>query len=169
MKIFIRQLPLLFGFLLCLISCKKDNNEPAFQSYLRYKLDGVQVESNAHIKATYLPPTIGPDKVITISGDWSGGSISLYLNESQVLAAGQYLFDPFTWRTGEVWASGPGGRYYIGGSCLGCATVTGSGKVIITEINAEYVKGSFEFVTGVDAATSTFKTVTDGEFHIKRD
>ncbi len=151
-----------------LSGCKKDNTGAAFQSYLRYKVDGVQVESNTHIRATYLPATIGPDQVITISGDWSGGSLSLYLNEPQVLAVGQYLFNPFTWRTGEVWTSGPSGRYYIGGSCLSCATTTGSGKIDITEISAEYIKGTFEFVTGTDAATSTFKTITNGEFHIKR-
>ena len=154
--------PILFA------GCTTNLDNPPFSSYLRFKADGVQTECTEHIRATYLPPTISPDKVITISGDWAGGSISLYLNEPDVLVARQYLFEPFTWRTGECWVSGPSARYYIGGSCLGCSSVTGSGKITFLEINPGYVRGTFEFVTGIDPATNTFKTVTNGEFHINR-
>ncbi len=161
---------ILIAFLLATLfaGCKKSDTPPSFQSYIRFKLDGGQTECTEHIRATYLPATIGPDNVITISGDWPGGSISLYLNESVVLSARQYLFEPFKWRSGEIWTTGPSGRHYGGGSCLACSQVDGPGQITFTEINAEFVKETFEFVTGVDIATTAFKTVTNGEFHIKR-
>ncbi len=148
--------------------CSKNDSDPPFQSYLRFKLDGVQTECTQHIRATYLPPSIGPDNVITISGDWTGGSISLYLNENNPLSAGQYLFEPFKWRTGEIWTNLPGTTtYHAGGSCLACSSVEGSGRITFLELSPGYVRGNFEFVTGLNAG-NTFKAATNGEFYIKR-
>jgi Family of unknown function (DUF6252) len=149
-------------------SCKKNNTQP-FQSYLKFKLDNVQTECNSHISATYLPPTVGADNIISISGNWVGGAVALKLNEGQVLTPGTYIFQTGTWRSGEIWTDGPASRYYgAGGGGDFNSLVYGSGHIIITAISAEYVKGNFNFVTYIDGATNSFKTVTNGEFYIKR-
>lgn len=152
------------------LGCKKSSDQSPFMSYLRFNLDGVRTECNNHIRATYLPSTIGPDEIISISGDWSGGSIELKIQNpsspSQPLTPMKYIFEPFTQRSGTIWITGPTGSLYGAGSCFFCPQVDGSGSITITEISPEYVKGSFEFITA--ATYSTFKTVTNGEFHIKR-
>jgi hypothetical protein len=58
--------------------------------------------------------------------------------------------------------------YYAGDNGIS-ASVTGSGKLVILETSHEYVKGNFEFITGVTSSTNQKRTVTHGEFHIKRD
>jgi hypothetical protein len=150
------------------VNCKKDNTQ-SFQSYLKFKLDNVQTECNAHITATYLPSTISPDVIITISGNWTDGAIALKLNEGQVLTPGTYIFQNGTSRSGELWTTGPLARYYaaVGGGVFN-PSINDSGQITITEISADYIKGSFDFVTHVDGSTNTFKTITSGEFHIKR-
>ena len=149
--------------------CNKDTEK--FQSYLRFKLDNAQIECNAHINATYMPATIGPDNIITISGNWPDGSISLELNEAQVLTTTEYTFRADKSRRAFLWITiSPGSTriYSAGDGGIVNNTVIGSGKITITEINPDYIKGTFEFVTGVEMFTNTIKTVTGGEFHIKR-
>ncbi len=150
----------------CLIACKKNDVEPAFTSYLRFNLEAVPTACNTRINASYLPPAIGPDKIITLSGTWANGSIEFYLNEAEVLKAGNYPLQADKWRIFTLYSSDPNGRTYTAGASGGI--VFGSGSITITEISAEYVKGNFEFITGIDGATNTFKTVTNGDFHIKR-
>jgi hypothetical protein len=153
---------------LCCASCKK-SAPPPFQSYLKFNLDAVQTECNAHIKATFMSPSLGPDNILTISGDWAGGSIELDLNDGQVLIPGTYTFQSRKWRTADIWINEPTGRYYSAGwGGLLKSRLYGSGQITISEISPEYVKGTFEFVTGVDIHTTDLKTVTNGEFHIKR-
>ena len=154
------------------IHCKKnENNTDPFQSYLRFKIDNVQTECNAHIKATYMPPTIGPDNIISISGSWGGGSIELGLNEAssgQVLTTGTYTFLPGMVRSGELWITTFPSAYYSGfGGGVFNPLVLGSGQVTFSEVSPGYVKGSFECVL-TDLAGTTLKVITSGEFHIKR-
>lgn len=44
----------------------------------------------------------------------------------------------------------------------------GTGKITILEINEKYNRRTFEFVTGINEAAGILKTVTNGEFYIKR-
>ncbi len=148
--------------------CKK-NNDASFKSYLTFNLDGVPIVCTANIKATIVPTTIGPDKIITVTGQWDGGILSIELNEQQVLTTSIYSFTNGSLRTANLLTFGPAGRTYSanwGGAYN--ALAKGSGHVTFTEINAKYAKGSFNFVTHVDAATNTFKSITGGVFHIKR-
>ena len=116
-----------------------------------------------------MPLTIGPNVIISRSGNWAGGVLTLKLLESQVFISDAYTFQAGTSRLGEISTTGPQARYYAaaGGGVFN-PSINDSGQITITEISAEYVKGSFDFVTHVDGATNTFKTVTSGEFHIKR-
>jgi hypothetical protein len=154
--------------LIC-FSCKKDNSPststPVFQSYLKFKLDGTATESSTLIRASYLQGI--PDSVVGISGAWANGSIALRASKQPLLTLGTYIFIAGKWDAGTIWTNSPANRYVAGaGSFLG--SYGGSGQITITELSNEYVKGTFEFVTVPDPATGIFKTVTNGEFHIKR-
>ena len=154
--------------------CKKTKEPAPQQNYIRFTIDGVAVECKAYTHAS-IPQN--PDRIIGISGNYPGGSIELKLTEGSSLTAKQYLFEPFTDRSGEIWTSGPTGTHYGAGSGLFYPNVDGSGQITITEISAGtgtvymndgYVKGTFEFTTAIDISTNTFKTVTAGEFYVKR-
>ncbi len=143
--------------------CKKSNDQP-FQSYLRMAINGTAVACNANIKAT--APLLGSaDGSITISGDWATGSVKLEIIEGSQITPGDYLFEVGKFREARVWVSG---QEYLAQSVLFSSTVTGSGKIKILEISNDYVKGSFEFITGIYPVGGISQTVTNGEFHIKR-
>ena len=82
--------------------------------------------------------------------------------------AGTYNFQTGVVRNATKYQNNDG--YAAGFFCPSFSTCLfyGSGKIIIQEINKKYIKGTFEFVTDVNAATSTFKTVSNGEFYINR-
>jgi hypothetical protein len=147
------------------VNCKK--NENTFQSYLRFKLDNVQIECNAHISASR--PNFPEDVIIEIAGEWADGIINLEIHESQVLAAGAYPFLPGKVREvavyittnptyTELYAAFAGGIFN--------PSVPGSGQIVINEISPEYIKGSFEGV--LNDGSGKIKVLTSGEFHIKR-
>ena len=142
--------------------CKKSNDQP-FQSYIRMAINGTAVACNANIKAT--APLLGSaDGYITISGDWATGSVKLEINEGSQITPGDYLFEAGKFRQATVRVSGQG---YLAGAVL-FGPVIGSGKIKILEISNDYVKGSFEFITGIFPLGGISQTVTNGEFHIKR-
>lgn len=157
--------------ILC-ISCKKNNIPdnvpiPPFQSYIKFKLDNVQTECNSLIKATYFQQF--PDTAITISGAFAIGSIALRASNSPLLTPDTYTFNSAKWHSGTIWTNSPSAVRYVAGADLFLNLYNGSGQITITEISTGFVKGTFEFITGVDIPTNTFKTVTNGEFNIKRD
>jgi Family of unknown function (DUF6252) len=159
-----------FSALLLCLGCKKyppQNTSPVFQSYLKFKLNNVPIECTALIKATYFLPSITPDTAITITGSWADGDIALAVIKGQLLTPGTYTFTSSKLHSGTIWTKSPAGRY-IAGADLFLGVYNGSGQITITEISTDYVKGNFDFITGVDITTNTFKTVTSGEFHIKR-
>lgn len=168
------------GFIIILLvsellfaGCKKDNDQnnspatpPAFQSYIKFKLDNVLTECNAQITASYFP--LIPDTSISISGGWNSVGIKLDVSgNQQLLTTGTYTFNSAKWHSGTIWANSPTVRY-VAGMDLFLNMYSGSGYITITEISAQYVKGTFEFITGIDIPTNTFKTVTNGEFYVKR-
>ncbi len=154
--------------------CKKDSNQtnppatpPAFQSYIKFKVDNVPVECNAQISASYLP--LIPDTSIWIAGASNIADIRLQVSgNQQLLTTGTYTFNSAKWHSGTIWTKSPGAVRYVAGMDLFLMNYSGSGYVTITEISAQYVKGTFEFITGIDIPTITFKTVTNGEFYVKR-
>ncbi|MFZ1262916.1 MAG: DUF6252 family protein [Chitinophagaceae bacterium] len=151
-------------FVLSLSACKKENDTSA--SYLKGKVDGVAFECNSDIRAT---TGAAGDATIFFRGDVSPWSFRFYLDgQGSDITAGTYNFQTGILRNAVVYQNNDG--YAAGYFCDPFAPCVfyGSGKIIIQEINKKYIKGTFEFVTNVSGATGTFKTVTDGEFHIKR-
>lgn len=146
------------------INCKKDEE---FKSYLRFKLENVQIECDRHIGASYTPPTINPlQNIISISGSWAGGSIELVLHHGQTLTPGTYIFHPSTYHSGDIWLpnesySGMGGGEFN-------PLVGGSGHIIISEISTDYVKGTFECTLLSLIPGTPLKVLTNGSFHIRR-
>ena len=149
---------LLFG---PISACKKDTES---NNYLKGKIDGVPFESTSEIWAT---PGQSGDKIIAFTGDWSPNSIRFYLDgQGSDITTGSYNF-----RTGDLynaglyldnWGYSSGYFYSFASPCV----FYGSGKITILEISKKRIKGNFEFVAVNGAGDS--KTVSDGEFYIKR-
>lgn len=157
--------------LMAFSGCKKDAGTPAFQDYFRFKMNGAGIECNQHFQATHLPPTVGPDNLITISGGWPGGAITLELNEGVVLTPGDYPFRADKWRTAKIITNTPPFlySYSAGWGGIGTPTLYGSGQITLTEISADFVKGTFFFTSAKDPVSGEIKTVTDGSFFLERD
>ncbi|HQW44488.1 MAG: DUF6252 family protein [Chitinophagaceae bacterium] len=152
-------------FVLSLSACKKDIDTSS--SYLKGKVDGVAFDCNSNIWATRGD---AGDKIISFRGNVSPWSFQFYLDgQGSNITAGTYNFQTGIEHSAVLYQNSDG--YSAGYFCsLGSpCSFRGSGKIIIQEITKKYIKGTFEYVTDVNAATSTFKTVTNGEFNIKRE
>jgi hypothetical protein len=168
------KLGLLFTIvLLIIVSCKKDN-KPSIENYMKFRLDGVQVECDRKFFAIH-KSTAAPDAEISFYAGWGDNLLSfqIFTYGSTDITAGQYVFGPGKAYWAQLWPNGtfpaPGVYYsYEAGAQIPSATIQGSGQVTIIEINADLIKGSFDFITGVNSTTGLFKTVTNGEFLIKR-
>lgn len=146
------------------VACKKDIDVP---SYLRGKVDGIAFECNADIRATARGAA---DNSIFFRGDWPSYSIQFYLDgQGSDITQGTYNF-----QTGKIYQVnlfqnnvGYAAGYFCA-SFIPCSFF-GSGRITILEINKKKIRGTFEFTTSVDGGTGLLKTVTDGDFSIKRD
>ena len=145
--------------------CKKDNGTNS-SDYLKGKIDEVSFECNSNMWATL--GEMG-DKVISFRGGSPPYSFSFYLDgQGSNITTGSYNF-----QTGKLYSASmyenndPYSSGYFCSFFVPCSFY-GSGKITILEINKKHIKGTFEFVTSVSGATGMSKTVTDGEFNIKR-
>ena len=154
-----------------LLACKKSQNQsnpPSAQSYIKFKLENTLTECSTLITASYYPSV--PDSQISISGAWSTGSIRIEISGSNsALTPGAYVFANNKLHSGHIFTNNPAGRF-VAGMDLFLNVYNGSGKIIISEISPQFVKGTFEFVTGTDPSNPSLpiKTVTSGEFYVKR-
>lgn len=157
--------------ILFFISCTDKGDQsppPAVQSYIKFKLDNNQVQCTSLITASYF--TSVPDSQLTINGAWSTGSFKLEISGSNSpLVPGNYTFAANKWHSGHIFTNSPAGRF-VAGMDLFLNSFNGSGNVNITDISPQYVKGTFEFITGIDSSNPSLpaKTVTAGEFYVKR-
>ena len=145
--------------------CGCSKNSPApFTSYLKGKVDGIAFECNTGIDAS--KPYLSGDTHLVFSGSWSAGSIELInSNSSGPIIPGEYIFAANEYRRGTIWING---ATYGAGDDPSLGVLNGSGKITILEISSDYVKGNFEFTTKPDDITHIVKTITNGEFYIKR-
>lgn len=167
MKLLLKVVSVFLIILLSIAACKKDS-KPSVQNYMRFKLDGVQVECDSKFYATY-KTTVGPDAAISFYAHWGDNALDfeLFTSTNTDITPGQYVFGPGKSYRAEIWPNGtlttPGNHYsYVAGGGAG------SGQITIIEINTDYIKGSFDFITGVNSLNGLFKTVTNGEFLLKR-
>jgi hypothetical protein len=156
---------ILILYLACsfLSGCKKSSQ--SFQSYLRMTIDGTRaVTADLEIRANN--PRGG--NALFVSGRWSGGDLSISLNPYDN-SIGEKIIVPttFTNITPRFSLDDPE-LYYAGDNGLS-GGVVGSGKINILEISNDYVKGTFQFTSGRNSFTNQIRTVTNGEFYIKRD
>lgn len=163
MKSIFNFLTVIICIIVCFTGCKKDTEA---NNYLRGKIDGVSFECVSEIWVT---PEGAGDKIISFRGDVSPWSVRFYLDgQGSNITSGSYDFQTGIVRNAIVYQNNTG--YSAGYFCgfFSSCSFHGSGKITILEINKKHIKGTFEFVTSVSPVTSTFKTITDGEFYIKR-
>ena len=171
MKLLVKLVSVFLIIVSSSVACKKDG-KPSVQNYMRFKLDGMQVECDKHFYASYRS-TVGPDANITFYAGWGDNALDfqLFTLGTTDITPGQYVFGPNKAYWAQLWPNGTtsgSGISYSAGSVAQSATIAGSGQITIIEINADYIKGSFDFITGTNSITGLFKTVTNGEFLIKR-
>ena len=153
-----------------MISCKKGSDD--FTNYIKGKLDGVAFESNSNIKAFKpmpVPGQNGSDPTLIITGDWPMYSLKLNIyGEGSSISKGTYVFQADKNRSATLWYNGVDAYYAGNGSSFLPLQLHGSGRITILEISEKSIKGTFEFISEVNGANMLSKTVTEGEFHIKR-
>ena len=156
--------PFILSAAFFMMSCKKSSDN--FTSYIKGKLGGVAFECNSGIWAT---SEGAGDKIISFRGDWPAHSIRFYLDgQGSDIITGSYNFQTGIERNAVVYENNDGySAGYFCGFAVPC-TFYGSGRITIVELSKKYIKGSFEFVTGVSPSTLISKTVSEGEFYIKR-
>lgn len=150
--------------ILLFTGCKKP--EPQVQSYLRMTIDGARVECDQHIQAS---SNAGVSiQLLSISGNWTTNSL-----ESGAIEIELYNFNN---TTGERQFSSPGGGFLWfdhknGSGGVLTDTYGGStGRINISEVSDRIIKGTFEFIALMYTGPGTVqtKTITNGEFYIKR-
>jgi hypothetical protein len=166
------RLSTVFFLLLCFFSGCSKNKDSNIQSYLKGKLDGVAFECTSNIRA-FKPmpvPGQGDDPTLIVTGDWPMYSLKLNIfGEGSSITTGDYVFRSDKNRSATLWHNGTVAYYAGHSSCLGCpAQLYGSGRITITEISEKILRGTFEFTTATDPVTMISKTVSEGEFYIKR-
>ncbi len=173
MKLLLKLASVFFIIILSITACKKDSRA-SVQNYMRFKLDGVQLECDNGFFAVS-KSTVTPDADITFYAKWGDNELDfqIFTYATTDIKPGQYLFGPGKAYQAQLWPNGtlttPGIHYsYVAGANVPSTVIAGSGQITIIEINAGYIKGSFDFITGVNSTTGLFKTVTNGEFLIKR-
>jgi hypothetical protein len=142
-------------------SCKKET-APTFVSYLKMNINGVPVENDSYIRASGNSPGYGPPPhLLSIAANLKPYNANKNSIEWEI-------FD-FMEVPGEYVIPGPVGTIrYITLFQPEATFVAQSGKVTILEVDNNLIKGTFEFITKVEFFTGLRKTVTNGEFHIKR-
>jgi hypothetical protein len=173
MKMSFKFVPVFLIILLSIAACKKDS-KPSVQNYMRFRLDGVQIECDGKFFASS-KSTVTPDANISFNAGWGDNALDfqIFTYATTDITPGQYVFGPGKAYRALLWPNGtlttPGIHYsYNAGAEVPSASIAGSGQITIIEINADYIKGSFDFITAVNSMTGLFKTVSNGEFLIKR-
>ena len=151
-----------FAFMF-LVGCKKSESTQHFQSYFRMTIDGTRtVTADQEITASN-PRT----PLLVLYGRWSTGELRIELNSyDNSLGEKIIVANPGGITTPRFSLFDPGSEGYYAGDDGISQTVTGSGKINILEISNEYIKGTFQFISG--PRYNVIRTVTNGEFHIKR-
>jgi hypothetical protein len=145
---------LLFIMMVLLLSCTKEKED---EQYLKFKVDGVAI--NATENAFANKPAQFGDGII-ISSFWQGGSIQLEIMDTD--GAKVYPVSSTT----RISYSENNNPYYAG-DFMG-SPVRGSGKITITELTPDYVKGSFEGQLPASAPGMATKIISEGQFSLKR-
>ena len=172
MKSVIKSLSVIIFILLSLVGCKKDNSpDSSFTSYLRGKIDGVAFECTSNIFASRPYHETDFSNDVTIKGEWPLYSIHLFVHSGgSNITTGTYVFQSDKIHFAQI--SNYSAIYYFAGVhstfYSPYSGLIGSGRITITEISYKNIRGTFEFVTDTNYITKLSKTVTDGEFYIKR-
>lgn len=144
---------LLIGMTLASISCKKSNNvNPSGDSYVQFKLDGVQKKFtvskilNNHIADGYF------DMICSQTSDTAVNSLELKIISDSPIDNETYNF-PYTY---VRYKDGAGKLYYSNGAVTNTLTPT--------SISSSRIQGTF--TGGITDGAGHNQTLTDGAFDI---
>lgn len=169
MKSMLKFSAVAIGMLLLFANCSKPKDFTT--NYMRGKIDGVAFDCIANIKA-FKPmpvPGQGSDPTIIITGNWPMYSLKLNIyGEGSSITAGTYVFQADKNRSATLWYNNIDAYYAGNGSIFLPPQLHGSGRITILEISENFIRGTFEFTSEVDPGTMISKTVSEGEFYIKR-
>lgn len=165
-----KQLVYLLLLFLVAAGCKKETNKE--QRWLRLTIDGVPTECSRSIQASGNAIRYNnlPTQLLAVSGGWNQGA-----------TRGDVELELFGYKntTGE-WTLDAPSRATLwletktSTGALVSETYHASGneaKMAITQVDDNYIKGSFSFVAYTNQGPGLpllKKTVTGGEFHIRR-
>jgi len=160
--------------LLCSLftGCGKNHNNRE-QNMMRFSLNGNLVACDNKFFSSP-QTTAGPDANITFYARWGDNEIDFQLfTYTTSIAPGKYEFGPHKAFAASIWPDGtsllPGIHHeYFAGSIVQSDSIAGSGQITISEINADHIKGSFDFTTGINTLTGLVMNVTNGVFYINR-
>jgi len=145
-----------------LCGCKKSNDSP--KNYFRITIDGI-IENTPNLEMQSIPS----NNSLFIKIKWSGAGLDISLNPYDFsLGEKNIVANPSTSNISPRFSLYYPDQYYAGDNGWFSGNITGSGKINILEINNNYVKGTFEFVSGLNPITNKIKTITNGEFQVKR-
>jgi hypothetical protein len=170
---------LLLPVVLLIVSCSGCSKKEQFHSYMRGKVNGESFKEFGVPRASRAGSATslaGGDSSLEITTLLNIGRFDLALviyKEPGSIVTGVYEFRNNSMRSGsmEIFSSTTNllpGYYLSGNRRLDTLQLLGSGKIVISEISTDYVKGSFDFVTAPGSNGEPALHVTDGEFHIKR-
>ena len=141
-----------------LSSCRKE--EPATETppiYLRMKVNGVDVNATTELSAR-----LG-DFSLFLSGEWTGGS--LYIDVRDIgNSTGEFVIGPNSQTSPSFTYTDNVTSYHANNG--GFFGNPGSGKLVVSELTKDHIKGTFEFVTAKNGITQLIKTVTAGEYSL---
>jgi hypothetical protein len=164
MKRLLSAVQLIILILLVLPGCNKDNGTSS--SHINGKIDGVPFSCTTDLWAT---DGRAGDKIIAIRSQ-APNYFLLYLDGAGTdINPGVYNFQPGKTWNAVFYENNTG--YSAGQFCsyFSPCEYYGSGKITIRAINKEHVEGSFEFVTNTGGSAGVAKTVTEGDFNVRRD
>ena len=159
-----KLLLLLFSAFSLIVSCKKKTPEP-FKGYLRMNINGAMLDYSKNANATRPNPA---SNYIKISGFCTDGNFGSFGIEFPNAVLGETKITDNFYSLRFTLYGIDNTNYYAGDGGIS-GGVIGSGKISMLELSNEYVKGTFDFITGPDGVTNAQKAVSNGEFHLKRE
>jgi len=173
MKRLLTSLPVFACLLILLINCNKAKDFTS--NYLKGKMDGVPFECSFVSANKPMPtPGSGDDPTFIVEGRWPGYYIKLNIFyeggvPGKSINEGVYTFAADKDRSATIWYNDVDAYYAGNGGGFGVPNyLAGSGRITIDRIDKNYIKGTFEFTTEVNGVTGSSKSVTEGEFYVKR-
>ncbi|MFC7668186.1 DUF6252 family protein [Hymenobacter humi] len=142
-------------------SAKNDAPTPLVADGLSWTVDGAASTTN-----TYTTSSPSANNLVTVIGQLN---VNTSTTNSQLMldmprTVGTYPFGPAT-LAGATYISSANNKSKVYFAGYDGRTLIGSGTIVVTEITASRIKGTFAF-TGIDQLIRDTKSITNGTFNV---